>query len=357
MRSIISSAAMLLCTFTAHTAFAEQAVGTRDITIHSTARGKDLSVTVWYPSDGKGEKVNVGENRIFEGAPAIKDAAIQPDRQPLVLLSHGSGSRAIGMAWIATALAEAGFIVAAPDHPGTTSGDSTPADTPKIWERTDDISTIITSLTRDATWSKSIDANRIGVLGFSLGGSTAIELAGARANLGAYAQYCVDYATSMDCQWFSGGRGFKNDEQIKVPKLDLHTVDKARFEQSNHDDRIRTAVLVDPGLEVAFTQESLRTIDIPLTFINLGSVGKIPVSVLSDQLAKDVPDATYMQVDESDHFSFLPVCKNGAAELLKSIGEVDPICEPGGRRDRSDIHKELVRMIVDAFQTTLKAVN
>lgn len=352
MRSLLSS--LLMSTLFLSCADASEQVGVRDIAIPSPARGRDLAVTVWYPSDGKGQAVRVGENRIFEGATALKGAALQPGHRPLVLLSHGSGSRGSAMAWIATELAKAGFIVAAPDHPGTTSGDSTPEDTPKIWERTDDVSTIITSLTTSAEWSPAIDAERIGILGFSLGGSTAMELAGARANLDAYVKYCVDYAQSMDCTWFSGGRGFKNGEAINVPPLDLRSVDKVRFEQSNHDHRIRTAVLVDPGLEVAFTQDSLGAITIPLTFINLGSAGTIPVSVLSDQLAKDVADGTYAQVNGSDHFSFLPVCKPDAEEFLKSIGEIDPICTPSGTRNREDIHGELAKRIVGAFQASMK---
>lgn len=352
MRSILSAVA--LSTLAITPAFASDDVGIREITIPSPARGKDLAVTVWYPSDGKGETINVGENRIFEGAAAQSKAPIPSGRFPLVLFSHGSGARGTSAAWLATALAQAGFIVAAPDHPGTTSGDSTPQDTPKIWERTNDLSTIITSLTSDAQWSSAIDANRVGVLGFSLGGSAALELAGARANLDAYVQYCVDHATEMDCTWFTGGRGYKNGEPIDVPKLDLRSVNKVRFEQSNRDERIRTAVLVDPGLEVAFTKDSLKAIPIPLSFINLGSAGHIPVSVLSDQLAKDVPHATYAQVNDADHFSFLPVCKPGAAEFLTSVGEIDPICTPTDR-ERADIHAQLIKLIVDAFRTTLKA--
>lgn len=351
MRTIFLTTALLFATHMAHAA---EAVGTREISIPSLARDRDLVVTVWYPSPGGEQTITIGENRIFQGAAAQKNAAIEPGPLPLILLSHGSGARGTSMAWIATALAENGFLVVAPDHPGTTSGDSTPQDTPKIWERTDDISTIVTALTADAVWSKSIDESRIGVLGFSLGGTTAVELAGARASLDAYVQYCEDYASSMDCRWFVGGRGYRNGAPVDVPKLDLRTVDRARFEQSNHDDRIRAAVLVDPGLEVAFTKESLAGIDIPLSFVNLGSIGKIPVSVLSDELARNVPGATYAQVDDADHFSFLLVCKEGASAFLTSVGEVDPICEATSR-DRADIHAELVRIIVDGFQRMLKA--
>lgn len=354
MRPIITITTMLFSALITQPAFANEAVGVSEIAIHSPERGKDLAVTVWYPSEGNGTQTLSGEDRIFQGTPVFKDSAVQPGRLPLVLLSHGSGSRVSGMAWIAAKLASEGFIVAGANHPGTTSGDSTPADTPKIWERTGDLSTILTALTTQGKWSGAIDAQRIGVLGFSLGGSAAMEISGARADLNAYARYCEDYATMMDCQWFAGGRGYLDGEPVSVPKLDLGTLDKARFEQQNRDPRIRSAVLVDPGLALAFQPDSLKTIDTPLAFINLGSKGKIPPAVLADKLAAEVPGATYQQVDEANHFSFLPLCKPDADAFLKSVGERDPICEPAGPRDRADIHAELEKMIVDAFNRTLK---
>ena len=353
MRLIHSLATLLLASAIGSPAFASDAVGVRQTTIASTTRGKDLAITVWYPAKDDGTKISVGDNRIFHGASALKDASIAEGSHPLVLMSHGSGSRAEAMAWIATRLAQAGFIVAGPNHPGTTSGDSTPADTPKIWERTNDLSTIISAMTTDAKWQTSIDTSHIGVLGFSLGGSTAMEIAGGRANLDSYVQYCEDYASSMDCNWFTGGRGFVNGEAVTVPKLDLRTADKDRFEQSNRDPRISSAVLVDPGLEIAFTPESLKGITIPLAFINLGTKGKIPVSVLADTLAAQVPGATYAQIDDADHFSFLPICKEGGADFLKSVGEIDPLCDEAGLRPRAEIHAQLEDLIVDAFTGTL----
>jgi predicted dienelactone hydrolase len=354
MRPITTITTILFSVLLTQPVFAGEAVGVSETAIHSPARGKDLAVTIWYPSDGKGAQTLSGEDRIFRGTPVFRDGAVRPGRLPLVLLSHGSGSKAAGMAWIAAKLASEGFIVAGTNHPGTTSGDSTPADTPKIWERTGDLSTIITALTAQGKWTGAIDTKRIGVLGFSLGGSAAMEIAGARADLDAYARYCEDYSSMMDCQWFAGGRGYLDGEPVSVPKLDLRTLDKARFEQQNRDPRIRSAVLVDPGLALAFKPESLKEIDIPLAFINLGSKGKIPPAVLADKLADEAPGATYQQVDEANHFSFLPLCKLDADAFLKSVGERDPICEPAGLRDRADIHAQLETMIVAAFNRTLK---
>jgi predicted dienelactone hydrolase len=94
------------------------------------------------------------------------------------------------MGWIAAALAEAGFIVAGPNHPGTTSGDSSPAETVKLWQRTADLSAVIDRLSIDPEWRDALDPARIGVVGFSIGGATAMEIAGARADLDAYARYC-----------------------------------------------------------------------------------------------------------------------------------------------------------------------
>lgn len=344
-----------LCTVAAM-ANAAEPVGVRKISVVAQDYPRPLAVTVWYPSKGDGETSGQNHNRIFETGPAAANATIREGRFPLVLLSHGSGSRAEGMDWIATELAKAGYIVAGPNHPGTTSGDSTPAATPKIWERTQDISVLITALSEDGRWAGSIDPSRIGILGFSLGGSTAMELAGARGDLSAYTRYCDGNPGMMDCTWFAGRRGYAGGEQVDVAPLKLAEINRAHFEQQNRDIRITSVISVDPGLATTFQKESLKEIDVPVTLINLGGPGHVPMAVISGQLAKDIPGASYLQVEGADHFSFLPVCKPGASDFLKSVGERDPICEET-ERPRAEIHQELSRLIIDAFGRTLQAGN
>lgn len=325
--------------------FASEA-GVKEVSVAQP--GRDLAVTVWYPAGAGGKPTTFGDNKVFKGAAASVDAPVTPRRHPLVLLSHGSGSSAKAMGWLATELAKAGFVVAGPNHPGTTSGSSTPAETPKLWQRTGDLSAVIDALAKDPAWSSVIDADRIGVVGFSLGGATAMELSGARANLEAYASYCDGYK-KWDCAWFASGVGYVNDEKVTVDKVDLRSIDRARFEQSNLDRRIKTAVLADPGLAQAYDANSLKQIEIPMHFINLGEGDAIPLAVISDQLAKLTPKGTYATVAGATHFSFLPECKEGAAELLKSFGEFDPICSDEATRPRGELHAEMIGLVKDAL--------
>ncbi|WP_018238408.1 alpha/beta fold hydrolase [Ensifer sp. BR816] len=328
-------------------------VGVREISVAAPERGRSLQVTVWYPAGPGGDPVLVGDNQVFKGAPALANAPVLSGHHPLVVMSHGSGGRIQGMSWLAAELTKAGFVVAGPNHPGTTGGNSTPADTPKLWERTQDLSAVIDGLATDPLLSSGIDKDRVGVVGFSLGGAAAMEIAGARADLEAYARYCDAYK-KWDCAWYTGGKGYVDDEAVEVDKVDLRKIDRVRFEQSNLDRRIRSAVLIDPGLAQAYQAQSLKEIAIPMHFINLGSGATIPAAVIASGLAALTPQGSYATIAGADHFDFLPECKEGGAELLKSSGEVDPICDDGNGRSRADIHSELIGLVRQALQRTLK---
>ncbi|WP_198338223.1 dienelactone hydrolase [Labrenzia sp. VG12] len=330
-----------------------ETVGFEKTLVHSKERDENLTVLIWYPALPGGDLEAVGENRVFAGTKAFQNAPVAKGMHPLVLLSHGSGASVERMAWIAVELAANGFVVAGPNHPGTTSGDSTPEDTPKLWQRTNDLSTLLDHLLQDPVWRAAIDPERVGSLGFSLGGAAVLRSVGALATVEAYVRYCDTYPGMADCRWFKGGRAYRHGEEIKVRPFDLRSVNRARFEQREQDLRIRAVVAVDPALAAVFDPASLEPVNIPLHFINLGLPKTIPIAVKSDELAEGASSGSLDYVANAVHFSFLPECAPGAADFLKRIGETDELCADGGARPRAELHQELADKIVTVLQNSL----
>src|SRR5580704_15320886 len=87
----------------------------------------------------------------FGAGSAAPDAApAGGPRRPLVLLSHGTGGTASGLAWLGSALAARGFVVAAIDHPGNNAlEDYTVEGFSLWWLRAVDLSAVIDAMLGD----------------------------------------------------------------------------------------------------------------------------------------------------------------------------------------------------------------
>ena len=91
-----------------------------------------------------------------------------------------------GIPW-GTALARAGYVAAAVNHPGNNPIDGyTVAGFTLWWERARDLSAVIDGMLADPTLMTRIDAERIGAAGFSLGGYTMIAIAQGHHFAGAF---------------------------------------------------------------------------------------------------------------------------------------------------------------------------
>src|SRR5690242_20142895 len=88
--------------------------------------GPRLSGAIWYPCAGEPKQVELGDLALAvdQGLQGVKDCAVTGAKLPLVVISHGTKGWFGGHHDTAAALADAGFVVAAINHPGDSAKDN-----------------------------------------------------------------------------------------------------------------------------------------------------------------------------------------------------------------------------------------
>lgn len=162
-------------------------VGFRQVTVKDPAGRRDLSVDVWYPT-AKGATGTVARYALLptayiDSTLAVAEAPIADGSFPLIVYSHGSGGQKFIASFMTEALAAKGFVVVAANHTGDTAIDRV-ANTQAIPDQNDlnrpaDVSRLIDDMLARSkatgdVFSGRVDANRIGVVGHSYGGYTAV---------------------------------------------------------------------------------------------------------------------------------------------------------------------------------------
>jgi predicted dienelactone hydrolase len=155
---------------------------------------RNLTVDVWYPvdpADAAGHpaaRYEIAPGVDYPSAAAVTAAPVSRHGPfPLVVYSHGSAGISYQSAFLTEALASHGFVVAAPDHVGDTQGEVAAGHQAPLIDlattRTLDVEATITDvLARSAATAEvpgpdlrgAVDPARVGVLGFSFGGLTAL---------------------------------------------------------------------------------------------------------------------------------------------------------------------------------------
>jgi predicted dienelactone hydrolase len=227
---------------------------------------RQLRVVICYPNDGDGVEEGVEDHDQFTKRISLfHDGKISAkhEQYPLIVLSHGSGGNANQMRWLGYYLSQHGYITVAINHSGTPEEEKQigvlTLSEYCIWERPRDISAVLNAVLSDPSFSKIIDTNRIGVAGFSLGGASAIWVAGARLDL----EYFKRNAPKLPA-----------DLQEPVKKLIDTTKDDpivqasiSHAEESFKDVRIKAVFALAPAIGYGFTEKGLRDIDIPIYIV------------------------------------------------------------------------------------------
>lgn len=336
----------LVLTGLTHLAFADETpVGFQSSTLPDPHNGRALEMVVWYPSTTTLATQLIADDPVFTGAPAVRNAPPVAGRHPLVVLSHGYRGNWANQIWLASALAQKGYIVAAVNHPGTTTHDRSPQAAAQLWQRPLDVSRVIDSVTAQPQEFGSVADGRIAVVGHSLGGWTAMEIAGARFDPERFANDCEAHPQLSSCSVYKQINPGNTPESVAALTGDLH------------DKRVTAVVALDLGLSRGLTDESLAAIAIPALVIGAGAPSSdLPAELESANLAKRLPPASsrYVELSDVSHFTFLQVCKPGAQAMLEEDVPGDGIiCQDGkNARPREELQQQITSLIAEFLQTS-----
>lgn len=297
-------------------------------------RARPVAASIWHPAAAPTYAAPIGGGPIFKPNLAYVGAAVAEGRHPLVLLSHGSGGNADGLGWLSSGLAAKGAMVLAVNHPGSTSGDSSARRSTNLGARAADLSAALDMVLADPNFAPFVDQARISVVGFSLGGATALNLAGLRFDGARQAENCRAEPKAADCVFFLRGG------------VDFAT--SPGFDAEAQDSRISRAVVVDPGFGGSAVEASLSAVRIPVAFVNLGVgadlLGAANVGPDGNDLAARLSEASLTVIAPASHFTFLGECQPGGAAMLAEERD-DPICDDPAGADRGEVHRRLVEEI------------
>lgn len=327
----------LLWLFSSSLTYAASVMGFKEIDLENDGP-RPLKFAIWYPAKEQIQTDTIADSRVFYGFNAVRNAEPEPGRHPLIVMSHGYGGTWRNLSWLAADLARKGYVVAAPNHPGTSAFNREPHQAAQLAQRPHDLSRVIDALTANSTLAGDIDEDRIAALGYSLGGWTVVALAGGRFDTALFKEACRMYPVLNAC-------GLASTLDLGNPGL----------EKSMQDRRIKAFISLDAGLIRGFTSQSLQKMAIPSLIIGAGTdVGDMPVALESGYLHMFLPKAgsDYVVLSDAMHFSFLQRCKPGGVEILASEGQ-GILCKDGGERSRQDLHHQIADLVTTFLKKNL----
>ncbi|HEY3570187.1 MAG TPA: alpha/beta fold hydrolase [Thermoanaerobaculia bacterium] len=280
--------------------------GSRQIQVSDDARGLSFPVLILYPTGTPSAPAPFGPYP-FDVSP---EAPVAEGRFPLVVVSHGSGGSPFVYRTITTHLARNGDVVAHLEHPGNSRNDNSLEGTyENLVRRPRHVRLTMDAVSRDARVGAHVQADNVAILGHSMGGYTALAVAG-------------------------GVPWTRDRERVEVVP----------------DPRVRALVLMAPGTAFFFPPDSLREVTVPILMLTAEHDPVTP-RWQAELLLERVPDRSqviWREIENAGHFAFL----SPFPPPMRNPGFL-PSTDPEGF-DREKLHERLPGEILDFLDRTLK---
>jgi predicted dienelactone hydrolase len=239
-------------------------------------------------------------------------------KTPVVVFSHGLASRPEDFAETLQHLTSYGYLVAAPQHPGSDriwlqdmlqEYHSDIFDVNEFLNRPQDISYLLDELQRRnlKEFQGKLDLNNVGIAGHSFGGYTALAIAGAEIDFENLQQDCNSAYSILDLSLL----------------LQCRALELPHQPYSFHDKRIKAVIAANPVNRSIFGKTGLSKIAIPTV---LGSGSYDPATPPALEQANSftwltVPDKYWAMIEGQAHVNFTKL-DPGIQQALKSVGHL-----------------------------------
>jgi predicted dienelactone hydrolase len=306
-----------------------QAARIKRITIEAGPAGPEIAGAVWYPCVTPAQDAGC-DNVALSG---VKECPLIGDKLPLIVMSNGRMGRFGNHHDTAAALADAGFVVAAINHPKDNGRDHSGTDSLEVLAgRSGDIKRLIDFILGAWPDSAHVDGGRVGLFGFSMGGYTGLVVIGGNPDFRKGHPRCArsDLRVLPVCGQLESGQ---------LPS-----------EAPAHDPRVRAAVIIDPWPEFLLPADHLKSVSIPVQLWS--SDPSLDADGLSGCCAAKIRERLpstpeWHFVDNAKHFSFLTVC------TAKEAQDEPRLCTDAPGFDRAAFHKQLHADMIAFFRKYL----
>ncbi len=159
------------------------AVGRRTFTVTDPTRQRTITVDAWYPApkaSAAGKPLSryvVADGLGYPSHMAYDNLPAATGKFPVMIFSHGKPTIRFQSSFLMEAVASYGYVVIAPDHPGSTGlNDYLPVSTDLI-ERSRDLTFVLNQVAAGAGGlGSTVDMTKVAASGHSLGAYTAMAL-------------------------------------------------------------------------------------------------------------------------------------------------------------------------------------
>ncbi|WP_034301667.1 dienelactone hydrolase family protein [Herbaspirillum sp. RV1423] len=274
---------------------------------------------VWYPSPVDEVAWQAGPYRVE----ATRNAPISAGVFPVVVLSHGHAGTPFGHRQLAARLAREGFIVIAPTHVGDSSGKTEGYRQGRsLTDRPRQADKALDAILHDARFAPHMDSARIGMIGFSAGGYTALVLAGAVPDFRIADAYCVAHPQdSSSC----------GDRRSDGGHIAAAASAPWQFKPSYP---LKALVVMDP-LALVFDAAALKSVRMPVLLYRPVDGAYLDPAHNAAALVAGLPVAPQEIVVPGRHFVFLDPCP----EILAAQAPL--LCQDAPDVDRVEIHRRM----------------